>query len=101
MSSIVLRALKVAAQALVLEEVPNDVAEVRYQTCLGCDRRNAETDQCGICKCFLQLKTKALTNANPLRLRNEITHCPLGRWGDIETANYYRAIDGKQHLDPG
>lgn len=93
--NIVFEALKVAARGLVLDEVPADVQEIRYQTCLSCDKRKPETDQCGICNCFLQLKSGAKTNLNPLKGRTEITHCPIGKWGDIEIANYYRGIDGK------
>ncbi len=30
--------------------------------------------------------------------RSEVTHCPEGRWGDIEIANHYRKLDGLELL---
>lgn len=90
-----MEALKVAAKGLVIDEVEKEIADKRYSTCLGCDKRKPETDQCGICNCFLQLKSSSKTNHNPLSIRQEITHCPIGRWDDKQTANYYRGIDGK------
>lgn len=96
--NIFLEALKVAAKGLVVDDVPVEVAEYRYNVCLSCDKRKADTDQCGICNCFLQLKTGAKTNINPLKGRTEITHCPIGRWNDKEIANHYRELDGKPAL---
>lgn len=93
--NIALRALKVAAKTLVIEEVADSEAQRRMSVCEGCDKMKKGSVQCGICHCFLDLKTKSATNLNPLAGREEITHCPLGRWGDLETANYYRSIDGK------
>lgn len=91
-------ALKVAANGLVLEDVSEEISAKRYSVCLGCDKRKSETDQCGICNCFLQIKSGAKNNINPLRARTEITHCPLGRWDDKEIANHYRELDGKPPL---
>lgn len=96
--NIFLEALKAAAKGLVLDDVPFDVSEFRYQTCKTCDKRKPETDQCGICNCFLKLKSGSKTNINPLRARTEITHCPLGKWNDKEIANHYRELDGKPAL---
>lgn len=93
--NIALRALKVAAKTLIVEEVEKAEAHFRMSVCNGCDKMKKESGRCGICHCFLDLKTKSATNLNPLAGREEITHCPLGRWGDLETANYYRSIDGK------
>lgn len=90
------RALKVAAKAIIVKEnVPAEEAARRYQVCLGCEFRIEKNDTCGICHCFLDLKTNAETNWNAAKLREEITHCPKGKWGDKDTANLYRQMDGK------
>jgi len=95
-----LEALKLAAKnVLVNEVVDEETAAERFKACVGCDKRILSTNQCVICNCFLDIKCGAKTNFNMLRARNEITHCPLGKWGDVEIANIYREIDGKQLLN--
>ena len=96
--NIALRALKVAASGLVIDTVDTVLAGQRMSICEGCEKMKKGTRTCGVCNCFLDLKTKSQTNLNPLNGRIEITHCPLGKWGDVETANYYREIDGKPLL---
>lgn len=83
---------------IVKEQVSEQVAQERMQTCEGCDRRDGKANKCLECGCFLDLKTAAATNWNAKKMRNEVTHCPLGKWGDFETANEYRRIDGKDLL---
>lgn len=46
----------------------------------------------------MDIKTKLEVYRNAKKLRNEITHCPLGKWGDKQIANIYRKIDGKELL---
>lgn len=87
-----------AAMVIVKEVVEGQEADERFSVCLSCDRRDAEENTCLECGCFLDLKTSAKTNWNARKLRNEITHCPLGRWNDIEIANVYREMDGKELL---
>lgn len=95
-----LEALKLAAKTvLVSEVVDSETSATRFQVCVGCDKRVLKTNQCGICHCFLDVKCGAKTNFNALRARNEITHCPLGKWGDVEIANLYRELDGKPLLN--
>lgn len=93
------RALKVAAKAVIVKSnvEPTEAAR-RYEICLSCKFRDETNDTCGVCHCFLDLKTASLENWNPLKLRNEITHCPKGKWDDKETANLYRQMDGKDQL---
>ena len=94
------QALKAAAKAvLVNENVEPQEAQRRYAICGTCKYRDETKDVCGVCHCFLDVKTGAKENWNALRLRNEITHCPMGFWGDVETANLYRQMDGKQLLN--
>lgn len=96
--NIFLRALKVAAQVLVIDHVEGEIARKRMSVCLMCPYRDPKNEVCGICHCFLDLKTTSETNWNPERLRQEITHCPKGKWDDKEIANVYRQMDGKELL---
>lgn len=97
--SIYKQALKLAAKTFIVKEAAsNEVAAERMAICSGCEHMNHEEIKCGVCGCFLDLKTASAVNWNPAKMRNEITHCPLGKWGDIQTANTYRQIDGKQLL---
>lgn len=89
------RALELAAKKfLQVRQTDPATQQFRMSRCLQCDRRDAEANRCKVCKCFLAVKTDTEENLNPDRLRYEITHCPLGNWDDLETANYYRKIDG-------
>lgn len=86
-----------AAEKLIVREwTTAEVAAHRMAICEGCPNRNKEENKCTVCGCFLDLKTEALTNWNAKKVRNEVTHCPLGKWGDVEIANEYRRIDGKE-----
>lgn len=51
------------------EYVSDELANSRYDECLGCDRLIQLTKQCKECGCFMQAKTK-LAGAT----------CPLGKW---------------------
>lgn len=94
------QALKVAARVVLVNETVEPIeAEGRYMVCKSCKFRDKKKDMCGVCGCFLDIKTGAKTNWNALKLRNEITHCPMGYWDDIETANLYRRMDGKELLN--
>lgn len=88
-----------AGIAIVQDHVSGKVAKTRYEICLKCPNRKPENDTCGICGCYLDLKTKAYSNRTKERPFGEITHCPIGNWGDIEIANYYRLADGKPLID--
>ena len=87
--------LKIAAdKILVFEHIGDDIAAKRMEACQECPMMSKGDLRCKICKCFLEVKTTTKTNLNLKRGRKEITHCPLGRWGDLETANEYRQLDG-------
>lgn len=97
--SLYLKALRLAAKAIIVKEkVGAEEAKNRFDICLTCDRRNEEENKCEECGCFLDFKCGSKVNWNAKKLRNEITHCPLGKWGDLETANLYRKLDNKQQL---
>lgn len=74
------------------------IAAARLNTCQGCERFDREKQVCGECGCFMDVKTKLEVYRNAKKLRNEITHCPLGKWGDKQISNIYRKIDGKELL---
>lgn len=93
------RLLHLAAETvLVKKKVSPEIAQERYAICLTCPYRDKEADKCTVCGCFLDLKTGAEVNWNALKSRNEETHCPLGKWNDLDIANAYRKIDGKQEI---
>lgn len=87
-----------AETLIVKEQVDGDTADWRFNICLQCPYRNPEENKCMQCGCFLDLKTNSRVNWRPSKSRNEITHCPMGRWNDLEIANEYRRIDGKELL---
>lgn len=91
----------VAGEIFTVEKLNNPAKEfLRYNTCQKrCDRYDAKNDKCKECGCFMSVKTKLFTNRNLKKLRIEQTHCPLGKWGDIEVANKYREIDGKPLIE--
>ncbi len=89
--------LKLAANAvLVVGKTDEETKQMRRAICDQCDRRDKESDRCKVCLCYLQIKTGTKINRGKFG-RIELTHCPLGKWGDKETANIYRELDG---LDP-
>ncbi|HQU61468.1 MAG TPA: hypothetical protein PLU64_19805, partial [Saprospiraceae bacterium] len=72
----------------------------RMNACRACPNFDKESQQCGVCLCYMDVKTTLLRNRNPYKGgRIEVTHCPEGRWGDIEIANHYRAMDGKELIE--
>lgn len=87
--------LELAAKTfLQVRQVAPEVQQFRMNVCQGCDKRDEETNRCKVCKCFLAVKTDTKENLNPEKMRYEVTHCPLGKWNDLQTANHYRKIDG-------
>lgn len=87
-----------AKTIIVKEWVDGETADARFDICLKCEYRDAEENKCTVCTCFLDLKTQSRVNWRPSKNRNEITHCPMGKWNDKEIANEYRALDGLKLL---
>jgi len=82
------------------EHVPIEIRQMRVDRCKGCKRYfDEENIECLKCGCVLEVKWNLKEFRNPLALRNEIAHCPMGKWDDIDIANYYRFIDGKKLLN--
>ena len=84
------------ADLLEVEDLNDpDLQSQRYDTCKACPSYRERVDKCGECGCYMEFKTGMLYNRNAKKLgRIEKTHCPLGKWDDIDTANFYRKIDG-------
>lgn len=86
------------------EKIENPVIKAfRKGTCSGCNYNVDKT--CIVCKCILSVKIESYTNRtlNSLGLPLgpiEKTHCPKGKWNDLDTANYYRAKKGKTLIAP-
>ena len=59
-----------------------EVTEQRMAVCRACPNFDPADTQCGVCGCYLEIKTTLLVNRN-MRGKNEVTHCPLGQWGDL------------------
>jgi hypothetical protein len=99
-NALILKAQHFLAKNLIVEtETTDEIAAERMAVCMNCEHRKEQENKCGVCGCFLDLKTKAETNLNPKKARTEITHCPLGKWGDLEITNFYRVLDGKQPIE--
>lgn len=93
------KAKKLAAEkVLVLEQADQATADARWHTCWYCEQMDHEKKICKTCGCYLEIKIWAKTSRAPNRLTGEITHCPLGKWNDLEITNYYRTEDGKEPL---
>ncbi len=89
------KALAIMADtALVHERVDGQEKVRRLAICEACEHFDPDARKCTTCSCYMDVKTGAKTNFNPKSARNEITHCPNGFWGDVETANFYREKDG-------
>lgn len=91
-----------AGMVIAQEKVDRETALSRLAVCRKCTfLENSETPsnwKCGACGCYLEIKAYCYTNRTRRRPDGEITHCPRGFWGDKETANYYRALDGLEPL---
>lgn len=94
------KALHLLAETVIVREnVDEQTAKDRFSICLSCPKRNEKENVCDVCGCFLDLKAGSKINWNARQMRSEITHCPMGKWNDKETANFYREIDGKDLLN--
>lgn len=92
---------KVAGVILEVEPLNDD--DLKAERISICESQktcfDAENRMCTICTCFIDAKAGIKVNKNPLKLfRYEVTHCPLGKWGDKDLANHYRQIDGENLL---
>jgi len=84
---------KLAEGLLPVEHVTDEVKSVRLSVCNSCENLERDQMRCNICGCFLEVKAGCLVNFNPKKVRKELTHCPMGKWNDLDTANHYRLLD--------
>ena len=91
---------RLIARTLFTVERLNDTEEEvrRISICEACPNFKENSRVCGICLCYMDEKTKLKVNLNATKARHEQTHCPIGKWGDIEIANHYRNLDNKELL---
>ena len=95
-------AKRLAATAVLVRERIDDpvLADFRGRVCTRCTKLDREKLRCTECGCYLKSKVWSKINRSPQRPLGEVTHCPLGKWRDLEIANHYRAQDGKPPLPP-
>lgn len=51
----------------------DEIAELRFNICKGCEFLTPITNQCTKCGCLMHLKTRLLA-----------AECPIGKWGKVE-----------------
>lgn len=91
--------LKIAADKILVESyVSEETAKFRMDVCLSCPLLSLSDYRCKVCRCYVEGKTPSEKHYNLKKRRMEITHCPLGKWNDLEIANEYRKIDGLEPL---
>lgn len=97
-NSLHMKAKRKAAELLFHgDKVSPEVVKMRVDRCSnGCKYFDPVKEECVKCTCVLSVKWKLHNFFHPLKLRNEIAHCPIGRWDDLELANYYNLIDEKK-----
>lgn len=93
---------KVAGLALEVE--PLDDNELKAKRIEVCESNagscfDAQNRKCKMCGCYIDAKAGIKINRNPKQgMRSEVTHCPLGKWDDLELANHYRVMDNLKVL---
>lgn len=97
----ILKKAKLLAAQVVFtgEKVDAETVEMRKAACQGCEFFDEKYRECKACGCMLDIKWALKTHTNPMKFRDEITHCVHGKWNDVEIANVYRLIDGKKLID--
>lgn len=78
---------------LVHTHVGEEEKKRRLDICESCTFFDSESRRCKVCKCFMDVKTGSETNFNPMKNRNEVTHCPKGFWDDGDLVNFYLEQD--------
>ena len=79
-----------AKELLVVEKVDDLTKKTRLDICKTCPNYDPGKAKCLICGCFLEAKAGMKVHINPKTLKEEITHCPEGKWFDKEIAEHYR-----------
>jgi hypothetical protein len=87
-------------KAIVVESLDGnadaDTIEMRKQRCSTCIRNVYGV--CKGCSCFIDIKVTTKVNLNK-RGEKEITHCPDGKWNDVNIVNFYKSLrNGKKKI---
>jgi hypothetical protein len=79
------------ARGILVEEPLNDpeIENDRRIVCQNCPHIDKKNVMCGICHCFLIVKTASLVNINPHTGESEITHCPKNFWTDKYSKSFF------------
>lgn len=64
-----------AAVQMLTDKVSPEIQEMRFNTCLSCEKLYKPTDTCKVCGCFMRIKTWMPS-----------VSCPLNKWG-IDTSS--------------
>lgn len=72
------------ARGVSTEKVPADVQAERIGICEACPRFWKASRQCGVCKCFMDVKTKLVYDPvlSVKRGTATKTYCPQGLWDE-------------------
>ena len=70
------RALRAWILAKCPTRTPEEIKHIYDSHCLGCDRRDPDTDSCKNCGCTVSRASTPLSN----KLAMATEHCPLGRF---------------------
>jgi hypothetical protein len=82
----------IIGRIMITERVSDQkIVEKRLRICHNCPGGYLKGPSCIVCDCFVELKAESLTNRTGLGTY-EVTHCPMGYWGDKEIADYYKSI---------
>jgi len=84
-----------ASQVFTVEDVEDSEKNIRLAICEGCKNFDPAGRKCLVCGCFMDVKAGTKIHRNVAKLRYEVTHCPDGKWMDVDLANSYRQIDNK------
>lgn len=94
--NIIDEALKVAARAVfVMEEVPDDVFEMRFSKCQQCEYFDPDKEKCKDCGCYMRVKAKSRVHRTRKRPQGEVTHCTKAKWSyeDRPLIEFYQKQD--------
>ncbi len=93
-------AKRIAANTvLVMENTDQATADMRWAICETCEWNDRVHVKCSICGCYLASKVWSKYSRSLNRPLGELTHCPMGKWHDMDIANHYRQLDGQPPLD--
>lgn len=90
-TSILTKQLKALAKNIIVVDELTDqwLIDFRINTCMGCEKISENKETCTMCNCYVEVKAESLTNRVKKLREIQVTHCPLGKWGDEDIAREY------------